>query len=206
MNKSIRIAAVVLMASLVSIAAASAQSTPEQFTARIIDAGGAIPGANSAFVTIRVDEYSTDEEVAVLANLLARQGQDAVEDALRDIEKGWIRIGPSLGYPLSIARSFTVDGGRIIRVVTDRPIMMFESRRGLRSKDYPFGIVELRLDAEGKGSGRLLAAAQAEITPEGKLDIESYGLEPFRLVQAKIDQPKKKKPKKEKAKKKSKKK
>jgi hypothetical protein len=192
MNKTFVRALSLLLIGLSSAAGVTAESIPEQFTGRIVDAGGAIPGATSAFVTIRINEFTTDEEVAGFVKLLAEEGQDALEDALWDLDIGWIRIGGSLGYPLSIARSFDVDGERVIRVVTDRPIQMFESMRGLRTKDYPFGIIELRLDENGKGEGRLIAAAQAEMA-EGKLEIESYGTEPFRLISMSTDKVKVKK-------------
>lgn len=181
-----------LCISLISATGVVAESVPEQFSGRFVDAGGAIPGATATFVTIRINEYTSDEKVAGFVKLLADQGQDALEDALWDLDIGWIRIGNSLGYPLSIARSFDVDGGRIVRVVTDRPIQMFEVMRGLRTKDYPFGIIELRLDEEGKGEGRLIAAAQAEIK-DGQLEIESYGTEPFRLLGMHTDKVKVKK-------------
>ena len=186
-----------LLIGLASAAGVTAESMPEQFTGRIIDAGGAIPGATAAFVTIRIDEYTSDDDVADYVKLLAERGQGALQDALWDLDIGWIRIGGSLGYPLSIARSFDIDGGRLIRVVTDRPIQMFESMRGLRTRDYPFGIIEIRLDEDGKGSGELIAAAQAEIE-NGELKIERYGTKPFRLIGMKAEKVKVKKKKDEK--------
>lgn len=175
----------------------AAQSVPEQFTGRIVDAGGAVPGRSATFVTIRINEYTSDEDLAGYVDLLAEKGQDAVERELWNVDIGWIRIGNSLGYPLSIARSYDVEGGRIIRVLTDRPIQMYEVRRGLRSQNYPFGIIELKLDEEGKGEGSLIAAASAKMTDEA-LEIESFGTQPFRLLKMKTETPKEKKKKKEK--------
>jgi hypothetical protein len=179
---------------LVQALAVVAGEVPEQFTGRVVDAGGALPGATSAFFTINIDEYTTDEEAMGFVSLLAEGGQDALEKALWDLDKGWIRVGGSLGYPLAITRSIKAEGGRIIRVMTDRPISMFESMRGLRSKDYPFGIIELQLDEEGKGEGRLIAAAQVEFNKEGTIEIESLGTEPLRLmnVETKVKKEKKK--------------
>lgn len=168
-------------------------SLPEEFVGTIVDAGVAVPRATSARFTIHIDEYTTDEEAMELLQLLADEGPKGLEDAMRDLDKGWIRVGPSLGYPLSVARSFETENGRVIRVATDRPIQMFEVYRGLRSRDYPFGIVEIQLDAEGEGQGQLIAAAEVGFSPEGSLEIESLGTQPFRLLQVKQQQPKKKK-------------
>ena len=73
-----------------------------------------------------------------------------------------------------------------MRFATDRPVAFIEARSFLRTMDYPFGIIELRLDAKGKGSGRLIAAAQVKFDSQGVLQIESYGLEPFRIFQARV--------------------
>jgi hypothetical protein len=163
-----------------------AQTAPERFRGNVVDTKGALPLRTAEFFTLHVDEYSTDQELLKLVALLKEKGQDAVQDALQDMEeKGWIQIGNSLGYHAAVIRTFTTEEGRVIRVFTDRPIMFFESMRGSRSRDYPFGIIELKLDKEGKGQGMLIAAASADFSEEGALEIESFGTEPFRIMNVK---------------------
>jgi hypothetical protein len=167
-------------------AEAAAPTPPERFDGQVVDTQGAVRGRSIAFFTLHVDRYSTNEEILELVTLLQEKGQDAVQDKLWDMEeKGWIQVGNSLGYHAAVIRSLPTDSGRTIRVFTDRPIQFFESRRGLRSRDYPFGIIELQLDAEGKGEGQLIAAASAGFSKEGRLVIESYGTEPFRILNVK---------------------
>ena len=60
---------------------------------------------------------------------------------------------------------------------------MFEVMRGLRSKDYSLGVIEIIIDSEGKGEGRLIAAAKAEFNRDGKVEVEGLGTQPFRLLQ-----------------------
>lgn len=171
---------------------------PEVFVGTVVDVGGVVPGATSARFTLHIDEYTTDEEASELLQVLAEQGPGGLERAMRKVEKGWIRIGSSLGYPVSVTRTFDTESGRIIRVATDRPIQMFEVWHGLRSLDHPFGVLELRLDANDKGDGRLIAAAEVGFSKEGSLEIESLGTQPFRLLQVKKQEPKKSKKKKKK--------
>lgn len=57
--------------------------------------------------------------------------------------------------------------------------------RNLRSRDYPFGLIELKLAADGTGEGVLIAAIQARFTKEGELEIESHGTKPFRILAVK---------------------
>lgn len=188
-----RLHPVLAAVALLVLAAAPSPAAGETFTGTIVDAGGSIPGATSAHFTIQIDEYSTDDEVRELLGVLKEQGPEGLEKALFKVEKGWIRIGTSLGYPLSVTRSLEGDGVRVIRVATDRPIQMFEVWRGLRSLDHPFGFAEIRLDGQGKGEGQLIAAASIEFNEQGALEIESLGVKPFRLLNVKQKQKKEKK-------------
>ncbi len=184
-QKTITLATCLLLGvPLLSGAQGPAPKTPERFIGHIIDSAGVVPGRTTTFFTLHVDRYSPKEEVERLAGLLKEKGQDAVIDTMQDMkQKGWLRIGGSLGYHVAMIRIFPAPGGgRVIRAVTDRPIQFIESMRGLRSRDYPFGIVELKLDSEGKGEGVLIAAASAEVTKEGALEVKSYGTQPFRIL------------------------
>jgi hypothetical protein len=79
------------------------------------------------------------------------------------------------GTDLSVARVFETEEGKVIRLVTPRPVSFFEAYRSGRSRDYPFTIMELRLNKEGKGVGSIMGGAQLRFNDEGQLDIESYG-------------------------------
>ena len=51
----------------------------------------------------------------------------------------------------------------------------------LQAADYPFGLIELTLDKEGKGEGRLIGAAQIELK-EGIVNVTSLGAQPVKLL------------------------
>ncbi len=161
---------------------AAAAQAPETFRGRAVDPQGQ-RAKNSVHFTLHVEEYATDEEIAKHAQVLADKGSRGLEKVLWKLDRGYVKIDTSLGHVIGVARTFdTDDGGRVIRVVTDRPIQLHAVRRGLRSVDYPFGVIELELDADGKGEGRLIAAAKLEFTREGGLEIEQLGTRPFRLL------------------------
>jgi hypothetical protein len=169
------------------------QQVPERFKGRLADTGSAVPGPATAFFTLQINAYSTEQEIVNLLALLKDKGQDAVIDALWDMEeKGWIKIGNSLGYHAAVIRTFESEGTRIIRVLTDRPIQFVESMRGLRTRDYPFGIIELKIGPDGTGNGTLIAAAKTEFTDDGRVEIESYGTQPFKIMNIKAEKAKKK--------------
>ncbi len=167
---------------------------PERFNGVLLDFGGAVAGRSTAQFTLVIEKYSTVEDINDLLRALSEGGQDGLTKALSDLDLGYIRIGGSIGYPISAARSYDVPGGRIIRVLTDRQIQMYEVMRSLRSLDYPLGIIEIQLPENGKkGSGQLIAAGQITMTKEGGLEIESLGTTPFRLQNVSLAKKKKKK-------------
>jgi hypothetical protein len=152
---------------------------PEQFAGVLAN----IMNGRTVPIVVHIDSYSPAGDVRALALLLKDKGQDAVENALFRMKgRGWIRIGSSLGYEVPIIRSLPTPTGRRIVVIADRPIQFWEQWRGTRSLQYPFGMVVLDLDRTGHGEGRLIAAMRAKFDNEGKVELESFGTEPFRIV------------------------
>jgi hypothetical protein len=93
---------------------------------------------------------------------------------------GYIRTSTSLGWDLHYARESPLDeGGRRIVFATDRPIGFREARNQPRSMDYPFTIVEVHLDKDDKGSGKILAGTKIYVDKKtGNLVLENYAQQP----------------------------
>jgi hypothetical protein len=70
--------------------------------------------------------------------------------------------------------------------MTPRPVPFFEAYRHGRSMDYPFTIIELQLNQEGKGEGSILGAAQLKFNEKGQLEIESYGNQYAKLANVRM--------------------
>ncbi|HEX3555767.1 MAG TPA: hypothetical protein VIA62_21305 [Thermoanaerobaculia bacterium] len=178
----LRTALLAVVATLLASGALVAQSHGDQFTAVLAN----MAGGGTAPVVIHIDHYSSDAQIANLKAILANKGPDALRDALWDLEAGYIRIGGGLGYPIAVAtsRPEANGGGRVVRLMMDRPISFREQVTDALSRDYPFSYVEIHLDASGKGEGKFIAAAKVSITA-GTVDIESFGVQPIRLLQVK---------------------
>src|SRR4051794_12583287 len=158
--------------------ALNAQPRGEQFSGALVN----LIGGSSAPVVIHIDHYSSDDEVARLKGILADKGPNALRDALWDLEAGYIRVGGGLGYPIAVATSRPDGkGGRVIRLMLDRPLSYRELVNDALTRDYPFSYVELNLNGNGKGEGKFIAAAKVSITA-GTVDIESFGIQPWRLL------------------------
>lgn len=159
----------------------------EQYSATVVGTQGPL-SARSIGVNIYIDEYTTDQEVMELYELLVEGGQDMLRRKLEKIEKGRIAPTFSVGNDIAIARVFQKEEGRLIRIVTARTMPFLEMYIGGRSTDYPFGLMEFTIGKDGKGQGVVIGAAKVKLSKDGTISIESYGHEPLKVVNVKLEE------------------
>lgn len=191
----------ILIAGLCAIGAiAAAQTTgqPIRMTAWAVNMSNIATGAN-ATIDIRVDRWSTPQEREQLITTFLNKGQDALLRALQKAPvKGRMRIpgymGPDphnyrLGWDLRYAWEFPgEDGGRRIVIATDRYIGFWEARNQPRTVDYPFTFIEIRLNPDGKGEGKLAAATKLTFDrKKNTVELENYSTEPVRLQNVRVE-------------------
>jgi hypothetical protein len=94
-----------------------------------------------------------------------------------------------MGWRLSYTRQVPTDeGGRRVIILTDRYISMWEARNQPRSSDYPFTLVEIRLDKDGKGEGKASVATKISFDKDkNQVELENYSSEPVRLTTVKVE-------------------
>lgn len=155
---------------------------PQRFEGRMAALSG--PGAGgTAYMTFHVDRYATDPEVQALAQVLGEQGEEALLKAVTATEPGgWVRVGNGLRYHLRVIRSMQTPEGLMMVGITDRPIQFGEVVRSKRSREYAFGWVQILFDENGKGEGGLIPTAKIEFDEEGRLVVESFGLQPYKIL------------------------
>jgi hypothetical protein len=154
---------------------------PMEFSGRIVDTRDQLSRKTTTYFTMKIEKLTPVEDIQTYAAILAKDGPDKLVDKIHNLDNGWVRVGSRLSYHLSITRVLEKDGKKMVRAVTDRPIAMAEVMKGTRSEDYPFGIIELLLDEQGKGQGRLTAAAKMQFK-DATLEVESFGIEPFAIM------------------------
>ena len=144
----------------------------------------AYDGMLAETVTITIDAWTTPQQCEKLATALAERGPDALLDELRDLDRvGSIRTPDSLGYPLHYAAQDPLpDGGRRIVLATDRPIRFWETWQQARTLDYPFTVIELRMNSHGEGEGKLALATRV-IPLDGRIILENWSVAPIQLNQ-----------------------
>jgi hypothetical protein len=149
------------------------------------------PGrSRTTTLQITFDRWSTDEERQSLLDTIVEKDSDALSGALQKMPKvGSIRTTTSLGWDIHYARMEpTASGGTRVIFATDRPMSFRETANAGRSTDYDVLVAEIRLGPDGKGDGRLVAAAKVSYDREKRqIEIENYDNQPVRLTQVTAD-------------------
>jgi hypothetical protein len=185
--RSILIPAILAVGALATPAATAAER--ETFTATVLQtANMRLPGGGTFQITMNVDEWTSIEERKRLLAVFKEGGDKALMKELRQMKAGYIVPPPFVRWPsweIDVAASIPQpDGGRIVRLFTERPISFGEAYYATRSRDYEFGIIELKLDANGEGEGATIPAAKLAMDEEGNLTIETlpHSTGPQRLL------------------------
>jgi hypothetical protein len=161
----------------------SAQNVKESFTGFAINMNS---GPSTATVDFTIERWSTDTERESLLEIITAE-RDPTDKLLRALQRmpkvGYIRTPDRLAWDLRYARESPLeDGGRRIVLATDRPIGFWEARNQPRTIDYPFTIVEMRLNKEDKGEGKILAGTKIYVDQKTKqIVLENYGQQPVRF-------------------------
>lgn len=152
-------------------------------------AGPAMVGSGARVnVDLHVRSYTSDDEAKSLAQALLDGGSEALLKRLEDAKSiGKITLSGRTGfYDLKLIRSHQSEGGRRIYAIGDRPVGFLEAYVNNRSRDYPFGILQLDLKKNSKGreegTGALLYAAKIKVLEGNRIEVESYGIDAIRLL------------------------
>jgi hypothetical protein len=179
--------------------AAHSQTSGEklEITAFAVNMSNIATGSN-AVVDITVNQWSSEAERERLITTMLEKGSDAL---LRELQKapvkGRFRIPAArppdphhlaLGLDLHYAWQTPLpEGGRRIVLATDRYIGFQEARANPRSMDYPFTLMEIRVDKEGNGEGKMAVATKISFDKKKKqIELENYSSEPVRLNALKV--------------------
>jgi hypothetical protein len=171
----IHLLTLLLLVSPFLVASGQDKMPPEGYSGVAIGTGGSI-GAKTIQFDFRITQYTTDEEVQNFAQLVKDKGTDALRRALEKEDKGRINAVGSTGNQIAVARKRQHGSDTIITIVTARTMPFIELYRSGRTTDYPFGFLQVKLDATGKGTGQIMAAAKIRFDKKkGQYEIESFG-------------------------------
>ena len=148
----------------------------EEFKADAIMIGADRPASSA--MKIVIDRWSTDAEKDQLHAAFTEKGQDGLLKAMQKTEQiGFLSFRNGIGYPIHYScEKPGEDGSRRIILITDRYINFWEARNNFRTMEYPFTLIELRLDKNNKGEGKMSIATKIALNKESKLfELEEWG-------------------------------
>jgi hypothetical protein len=176
----------------------AALTLPLRLTAFAVNMSNVGPGA-AGTIDIRITNWSTEEERQRVITTMVEKGQDALLKLLQDLpSKGRFRVpnlsGPDpqnlrLGWDIRYAWHTPLeDGGTRIIVGMDRYMSFAEVRNQPRTVDYPFTLIEIHLNKDGEGQGKLAYATKIMFDKQkNTVELENYSSEPVRLTTVKAE-------------------
>jgi hypothetical protein len=184
-------AAIALLSPLGTTALAQTGCTSETFSATSVNRGENMPLLASS-VDINIARWSTEREKDVVARTLLDSGAESLLTLLRHSERlGEIRTPTTLPYDLRFAWQERLDdGGRRVVLIADRPMVVWKDAMRLDSATDTFTVIEIRLNADGEGEGKV--AIGANITVNRSLDLielAQYDGAPVRLADVRSIRP-----------------
>jgi hypothetical protein len=150
---------------VLSASAATAYSpTAERFTAFAVSMTNGATGRSSNLEVV-IDRWSTPADRDDLAAALDEQGPEGLLKRLQGRPRiGYVRAAGRLGTDIPFARQVQhSDGSRRIVIVLARKLAFNEVNPASSTEDYPFTVIELRLDAAGGGDGRMSIGARIKV-------------------------------------------
>jgi hypothetical protein len=171
-----------------SLAFAQSNGQPERFTANAVSLSPEY-GTGQQVVEITINRWSPNAERERLVGVLQEKGPN---ELLKQLQKnkplGRIRTPDSLGYDLRYAAQTPAeDGGRTIVIATDRPIGFWEATQRPRSIDYPFTVIQMKIDRDGRGTGTMSYATRVIARGNNVIELEDFATQPIMLNNIKAE-------------------
>jgi hypothetical protein len=172
-----------VMAQEASQSAAQQPRVPAQYAATAMGQAGSAAGKTFG-LKVSVDGITSDGQIQELLGTLKHKGASELGRAMDNMKDvGRVAPNSSVGTGVRVVQIRAAkNGGEHIVLVTNRPISFAELYQGTRSRDYPFGIVVLDVDTDGKGSGLFAPLCKIKFNKKNELEVEHYGQKPFRLT------------------------
>ena len=153
---------------------------PERYRANAVNLDIGAQGP----IEITVERWSTPAQRDQLMSVLLNEGADKLLDVLKDMPHvGYFNTPGNLRWDLRYAwKTAQPDGGERVVLATDRRISFREASRQSRTLDYPFTVIELRLNKDGEGEGMMSLATK--IIPDKEANtvtLENWGQQPVQL-------------------------
>jgi len=158
--------------------------SPERYRATAMN----INNGQANNIDITVDRWSTDKQRDQLIAVAVKKGPDKLLEALQDMPiVGHFGAPRNLSWDIHFARSMPLpEGGERVVLITDRRIGFWEAANRPRSIDYPFTFIDIRLNRDGEGEGKMsLATKVIYDKKDNMISLENFQTSPVLLTNIK---------------------
>jgi len=157
----------------------------ERFTAQAVNMSNVGQSGAVGTVDIIIERYSTESERNRFLAALTERGNDGLLEAFQKAPSIG-KVGPTGQVGLDIRYAHEMpgeDGGRQIVIASDRRMSFLEAANRPRTVDYPFTVVQLKLDNDGKGEGKASLLTRIEVDKDhNALVLENFASRPVDLM------------------------
>ena len=163
--------------------AARPTTAPEVFTGTAQAKTGS--SAASGTLELRITRYTPDFDRKTVEEALKLGGYPRFLTALRNApEVGQLKLADGAPYIIRYAREKAEGAGRNIVLVTDRPVFFVGSARSDAKPraGYEVALVQLLVDASGRGKGTMAAAARVRPDGDGGVLLDDYAETPITVT------------------------
>lgn len=182
------LAAGVLLAPAAPRAQTAPPPAPEQYTGTTVN----MASGNGNKVVIQIFKWSPDADRDAIVAAVGGAGgdqQNRVKSVQDTATVGYVWTEGSLGYSLKYSHRQTLhDGGEQIVAMTDRPLGSWDRTgpwKGAKETEaaaLPFTVIELHLNGEGDGQGKMSLSSAVATDPQSKtINLEHYQTAPVLL-------------------------
>jgi len=157
----------------------------QEFRGRLMPSNAGFGGAVN--IRIKIDSLSTPDEVSQLAKAYNSGGEDAFFAAFRKLNKGTLRFTGALGMNITINAAFDKS------TETEHKFLLYGRSQSVEpgGNRQPFAgflflAIELNMDKDFKGDGKIHEAAKIRFTEQGAMEIDTYTSPPKDIVDVRI--------------------
>ncbi|HEY3706559.1 MAG TPA: hypothetical protein VGL22_15970 [Terracidiphilus sp.] len=132
-------------------------------------------GSQQVQFNFTITKWSTQDDIKQLGAILKEKGQDALLEELQKLDAGRINKMGDTGNQIAVAEKWQDGDKTVITMISARRMSLFETNSRPVSKKYPLAFLQVTLNGDGEGAGKLVS--QASVKYDKKAD--SFRLEPY---------------------------
>lgn len=163
--------------------AAAAPAEGIDLVGTVVPKGSSAAGAITVPMVVQIERYTPDHALTTMTDALKYGGYPGFLKALREAPAAGTLEVAGQKFVIRWARQVPADAGRRISLVTDQPVYFVGSgRRDAKStRGYEVAVLQLTMDASGKGEGTLAAAARVKPLDVTGVQLDDYAETPIQV-------------------------